>query len=215
MRAFARLVPLLLLGAAACASHELAEGEGAGLVTASREAPAGAETSPRPELRVGDRFVYRRGTLQRVAMRVTEAGADGYVLQEEETGLRLRFTPELYEKGQDAEGLPEVTRVLAPYDARYAWPLWVGKQWTVQYLYKAPGKPGLPFLAHYVCDAMETVQVKAGTFRCHRIWRRHRPAVEGSYVELATVYWYAPEVGMWVRRLDAGVVTELEEFVRQ
>jgi hypothetical protein len=98
---------------------------------------------------------------------------------------------------------PELERELAPADSRFAWPLWVGKRWVSHFVRKVPGA-GLPVLATYQCDARERITVPAGTFDCWRIWRRARPATEGKFL-----------VGWVVRRLDDGVLLELEEFHRQ
>lgn len=194
---------------------ELAPGTGRGLVSFKREPPAGAETATQPTWKVGDRFVYRRGNHVRVATHVIEADDAGYLLQEDGSTMRVRLSRELGDLGQEAEDHPEWRREFAPADVRYCWPLWVGKDWLVHYLMKAPGRPALPFAARYECDAIETVKVPAGTFRCYRIWRRLRPAAEGDWLETATVTWYAPEAGTFVKRLENGVLLELDEYIRQ
>jgi hypothetical protein len=212
LAAAAFLVP----GFAACAGvGELPPGTGRGLVSFEREPPDGAVTAARPTWKVGDRFLYRRGNAVRVATTVIEAGEGGYVLEEDGTGMRVRLSPDLGDLGQEAPDHPEWRREYSPGDVRYCWPLWAGKDWLVHYLFKAPGREALPFAARYQCDAIETVQVPAGTFRCYRIWRRLRPAVDGEFLETTTVSWYAPEVGTFVRRLENGIVLELEECIRQ
>lgn len=205
---------LLAILSACGGTPTLAEGEGKGLLSADREPPAGAETASRPTWRQGERFIYRRGNAQRFALRVVAAGDDGYVLEDEDSLLRTRLSLDFGEAGQELPEDPESVRVYAPADARYSWPLWVGKRWTTQYLFKAPGRPALPFLATYVCDAIEEVKVPAGKFRCYRVWRRVRPATEGSFLERVTLSWYAPEVGALVKRLDESVLVELDETSR-
>jgi hypothetical protein len=188
---------------------------GRGLVTFERTPPEGAVTAPLPVWKLGDRFVFRRGGHVRIAMRVVEADATGYVLEEEDSGIKMRFTPELWELGQDSLLHPEVDIALDPYDARFSWPLWVGKRWTAHYVSRKAGRPQLPFLVVYHCDALEEVKVPAGRMQTYRIWRRLRPAAEGNFLEIVTLAWYSPELGTIVRRLENGVITELEECVRQ
>lgn len=209
------IAPLLLLLVAACAAPTLPEGEGRGLLAWDREPPAGAETFPRPVLRPGDRFVFRRGGDFRQAWTVREAGPEGYILEEEESGRLHLLDLDLGDLGEERPGDPEATRRLAPVDSTLHWPLWVGKRWRSHFLWKEPGQPPLPLLADYRCDALETVQVPAGTFRTLRIWRRVRVAARGEFVERTTLTWYAPEVGYVVRRLDDGILLELQEFHRQ
>lgn len=204
-----------VLGGPGCASRELAEGSGRGLLAWDREPPPGTETYPRPVLRPGDRFLFRRGGDYRLAWSVAEAGAEGYVLEEEETGLRHLLDPDLGDLGEERPGDPDATTRLDPADHAFHWPLWVGKRWRCHFLWKEPGRPALPLLADYYCDAMETVRVPAGTFQALRIWRRTRVAMRGDFVERVTLTWYAPEVGYIVRRLDDGILLELQEVHRQ
>ncbi|RMH05159.1 MAG: hypothetical protein D6702_01190 [Planctomycetota bacterium] len=209
------LAALILLPA--CAAHdELPAGSGRGLVSWDRQPPAGAETFARPEWTVGDRFVYRRGDEIRAAFRVDAIDENGIRLVEEESGLFEFLDRDLGERGQDMPGLPKARRVFDPADSGYSWPLWVGKRWTCHYLSKRPGqKQPLPLLVRYECDAVEEVTVPAGTFRCLRIWRRARVAAKGSFKERTSLSWYSPEVGWFVRRLNADELTELVEVHRQ
>ncbi len=212
---FRALIPSLFL--AACATPAaLPPGSGAGLVSWDREAPTAAESFPAPHWMVGDRFVYEKGGIARLAYRVQSADPkQGYTLREEKSGLLLHLTPELAEVGQEMPGEPETRRRIDPYDAIFSFPLWVGKRWSCEFLSKRPDQPPLPLLVNYSCDALETITVPAGSFRCLRIWRRARVAAEGNYKERVSLIWYAPEVGWIVRRLDDSLLLELQEAHRQ
>ncbi|TAH34353.1 MAG: hypothetical protein EYC70_15515 [Planctomycetota bacterium] len=205
---------------ASCVSLELPEGSGMGLVTWDREAPAGAETFPQPRWTPGDRYVYLRGNELRLPLRV-EAPAPGdpagaqWILVDEDSGIRVAYTEGLGELGQHKADAPLVTRVLAPMDAQFCWPLWVGKRWTCDFVSKSPGQDALPLLASYHCDARETVTTPAGSFDCLRIWRRAHVMFPGTFLERVTVMWYSPQAGYVVRRLDDGILLELAELQRQ
>jgi hypothetical protein len=207
--------PLALLLLASCATPALPEGEGKGILALDGAPPPGVESFARPEWRQGDRFVYRRGGRIRLAFRVDSAGADGYRCVEEVSLMTNSFTRDLWEAGQERDGVPEATRALAPPDPMLTWPLWEGKRWSGHLLSKAPGRPAIPLQVSYHCDRVETVHVPAGSFRALRIWRNVTVAAEGDYVVRTSLRWYAPEVGFLVRRLDDGVLTDLEEFHRQ
>ncbi len=207
-----------LLACVACGtsgSAELVTTQGRGVIAVDSEPPAGAKTFDRPTWRTGDRFVFRRGGRVRLAFRVAASNSDEIVLAEENTGVINRFDADIGMRSQELEGEQAMQRILAPADSQLSWPLWVGKRWTCHYVRNAPGQRPLPLVAAYEADALETVVVPAGTFETIRIWRRARPAIEGDYVEDWEVAWYAPDVGYFVKRLERGVMTVLEEYARQ
>jgi hypothetical protein len=202
---------------AGCATPELPEGVGEGLTSFDREPPEGVETFDRPVWKEGDRFVFVRGGILRIAMRVTEASdEEGYVLVDENLGARTLLTPDLAAIGLDVPGQPDAMQRAEPAEPMLHWPLWVGKRWSAHFLRKRVGQPPFALSATYHCDAIETIVVPAGEFRCLRIWRRLRVAdTERKFLERAFVMWYSPEVGYFVRRLEDGSLMELESFHRQ
>ena len=210
------VVLALLASAGACSSPAtLPEGEGAGLVRWDRRPPEGAWLVERPQWTVGDRLVYRAGDWLSLDLRVIEVGPEGMVL-EEAGGTLQTLTPDLGALRDEVPGDPEQTRVNEPADASYHFPLWPGKRWAVEFVRKAPGeKQGLPLLVEYHCDREERVTVPAGEFRTLRIWRRARLSNDPESRERVSLLWYAPEIGFFVRRLNDGVLLELEEAHRQ
>ncbi len=192
-------------------------GEGRGLVSFDRNPPAGVETFAAPGWQAGDRFVFVRGNAQRIGMHV-ETHGDGLLLIDDSTGGRQLLTADLADLGVEEARpgrAPEPTIAVAPADTRYHWPLWVGKRWSNHFLRKAPGQPPLPLLVTYAVEASEDITVAAGTFRTLRILRRASVAAQGTYLERASLSWYAPAIGAEVRRLDDSIVTELAEVHRQ
>ena len=206
----------MTLLAAGCSAPGLPEGEGDGLVSADREPPPGAQVYERPVWQAGDRFVFVRGGVLRVPLRVIEATEEGYVLEHEENGVRTNLTTDLGLSGLDIPGQPEARRREVPPENLLHWPLWEGKRWSSHFLRKQVGAPALPLMVSYHCDAVETVQVPAGELRCLRIWRRARVALpEQQFLERTAVLWYAPEVGYFARRLESGSMMDLESYHRQ
>lgn len=208
-------VCLLALGLAACESTpDIPEGAGHGLLAVDREIPEGARTVERPLWAVGDTFRFRRGGLEEASFRVVNSSDAGYVLRDEVTQDSVLLDLDLGRRGEDRADDPERRTRMDPSDHEWAWPMFVGKRWSTHFLLKAPGR-AVPVQADYHCDAWETITVPAGTFECIRVWRSARPAVDQEFVRLASVAWYAPEVGYFVRRLVDGVLVELQEFHRQ
>ena len=209
-------VGLACVALASCASRAFSPGEGRGLTTASAEAPAGVVAHPKPKWSLGDRFTYRRGGKLRLLQSVVRADDEGYALEEAITKLRTDLGMDFQQTRESVEGDPWAEARLVPGDWRLSWPLWVGKRWVCEYMFKKPGEDGLPVVAEYRCDAGETITTPAGRFECLRIWRIARPAIEGrQFLDQASLAWYSPEVGAVVRQLKGGVVTELESYQRQ
>jgi len=209
--------------AAACALGALggcrASGEkvpaGAGLVTVDRDPPSGAEVFEAPVWKVGDRFVYQKGGISRLAFRLDSTVDGVHRLVDEQGGLVTLIGTDLSEHGQEQPGAPEHTVTYDPADFGLTWPLWVGKRWSCQFVRRAAGEEDVPLLVTYECDGIDTVKVPAGTFRCLRIWRRARPTKPGNYIDRISISWYAPEVGTIVRRLNESMLVEAVEIDRQ
>jgi hypothetical protein len=115
---------------ASCQSLGLPPGSGKGIVSFDREPPQGVELFERPVWQKGDRFVYWRGGIMRLAFQVAEQTEDGYVLVDEQTGVRTRLTLDLGFAGSELPGEPESARVEDPAEALLHWPLWEGKRWS-------------------------------------------------------------------------------------
>jgi len=188
---------------------------GRGLVTFDREPPSGAVAYPAPAWQVGDRFVYRKGGLSRVAFRLDSTEDGVHRLLEEQGTAVMRIGDDLRDLGQEKPGDPSATITYDPADFELSWPLWEGKRWSCSFTSRSPSRPDVPLLVSYECDASEDVTVPAGKFHCLRIWRRARLAAEGNWIDRISIAWYSPEAGAFVRRLNDSLLTELEEIHRQ
>jgi hypothetical protein len=173
-------------------------------------------TWERPRWHAGDRFVYKKGAADLYAYRVEKGEEGGWRLVEEKSSLATLLTGDLAERGQERPGHPPSRAAYKPADVKLHWPLWVGKRWGCHLLYeRADTEHPLPLMVGYHCDREEEVEVPAGRFRCLRIWRRARVAAPGDYLERVSLLWYAPEAGCFVRRLEGGVLLELQELHRR
>lgn len=209
----AAALPLLLPWcAAACGTVEMPEGEGAGLVSVDAQPASAVTTYGRPVLRQGQGFVFRKGGVVPLELRVQAAGEDGYELREMQSSIVTLLDRDLGECGERTQD-GEATLAIAPADPLFTWPLWVGKRWTAEFLLKRPGVPPLPVQAQYHCDAAETIEVPAGRFQCLRVWKRMSVLGTAKYIGRASITWYAPDVGFFVQRLDSGTLLELERVV--
>jgi hypothetical protein len=151
--------------------------------------------------RTGTRFVYLKGGLSRLAFRVESTEGGVHKLADEQGTMVLRVGEDLSDRGQEKPGDKRDDHV-RPRGLRALRPLWQGKRWTCNFTSRSPARPDIPLLVSYTCDATEDVTVPAGTFRCLRVWRRARLAVEGNWIDRISVAWYAPDAGAFVRRLS-------------
>ncbi len=203
-----------LLGAVACRSTP-SPAAGAGLLAVDRTPPPGAVVFPTPVWTPGDRFVYRRGGRLRAAYVVEEADSERRVLRERRTGMAVVLDGGLRELGRGIGRPPKLLRRFRPFDARLAFPLWVGKRWTVDF-FDVTGGEARHLRVHYRCEARERLATAAGTFDCLRILRRAELLDQGTeFFERSALSWYAPEVGWFARRLEDGMLVELEDWQRQ
>ena len=210
-----KLFPVILLGVlGACASSDSAEVHGKGVLAFDREPPAGARLFECPSWTEGDQFIYLRGGMLRLPLRVWAGEDGGFVLENEDNGVKTLLSADLNLTGLEEPGEPMAQRS-DPAETWLHWPLWVGKRWSCNFVNRRPGQPPLPLVITYHCDAIETIDVPAGKFECLRIWRRARVASKRKYLERTSILWYAPQVGYFARRLENGTLLELEQFHRQ
>jgi len=215
MRKFSAAICLAASFLAACKSTGAQLPSGGGLVSFDRDPPPGVDLYSPPRWKPGDRFVYLKGGLTRAAFRLESTSGGVHRLVEEQGGLVMSFGEDLSARGQEKPGDPDFTIQYDPADAELSWPLWQGKHWSSSFVSRSPNRPDMPLLVTYHCDATEDVTVPAGTFRCLRIWRRARLAAPGTFIDRISIAWYSPEAGVFVRKLNDSILTELLEIHRQ
>lgn len=198
--------------------------QGAGIVYESELSSGFAMDGPGPTARAlqeGAELVFRRGG-DRIARLRVERNEENSLLRliDTDTGLQTLHSMDLVEVGRDAprteseEGPVDLPLLrLLPGDPWLYFPMWTGKEWVAEFASHAPGREPIMLRVEYHCDAREMVTTPAGTFSCLRIWRAAGLAREGSELRRTSLYWYAPELGFVVRRLDDGQLLELEAIL--
>jgi hypothetical protein len=202
-RAAGRVRVGVLLVAAALASAGCATGKEA--QTDEREA------IPKPEWRVGDRWVFQRTTLAGLAVVVTHqvvaATPEGYTVRV--LGLAAettrRWTPALHLVQEALGGGPTVR--YDPPAAYFDWPIGPAKTWSQEFQYTDGQNDGRYANTWRVGSTIEPVDTVAGRFYALRIER-------WSGAQRLEAYWYSPRVRYWVRFEDylRGYAEELMEF---
>ena len=213
----ARLAVLLSCCLAACSSTSgdppvPAGPAGAGLLSFDAQPPAGAKTWNRPSWHVGESFVLRRGNRAQGQFRVTAIENGAYVL---DTGGGPLLKRDL-DLGNLGEWAPDGTalRELAPVDARFHWPLWVGKRWSCEFVDRAPGARPVAMQASYFVEDLDEITVPAGTFQALRVVRTVRLVGTDQYLTKTQITWYSPDVGTEIRQLAGDLLLELVEHTR-
>jgi hypothetical protein len=167
---------------------------------------------PKPEWRVGDRWVFQRtlasGQTVVVTHQVTEADGSGYTVRiaGPTPEITWRWTPALH-LSQLARG-GEVLSRFEPAAMYFVWPLILGKGWSQEFDYRDGRRDGRYTNRWQVGAQIERVHTLAGSFYAVRIERW------GSRGERVDTYWYSPRVRYWVR-LESyanGYAEELVEF---
>lgn len=214
--ALSSLCLLLLVGACQSTPEEPVELQvGEGVIDVST-APAGSEQCPLPQWGqlgfpgVGSELVFMRGD-DVAHFRIDASPHGGWQMTDVATGVSQLLDENWADAGKDLpENAGPIQRLL-PGDALVHYPLWVNKNWTADYFSHGMGRNPIHLRAEYQCDAREWVHTPAGKFNCYRIWRKVMLA-EGVSEHRVSVYWYAPEVGFIVKRLDDSKLLELHQI---
>ena len=210
------LASLLLASCRSVADNALDNGPvGRGLLSVSQERPAGAKTWVCPKWRVGDSFSMVRGEHMRGTFFV-RAIQDGAYVVDMGNGRLVHRDKDLGTLGEWRADTGVAQRVMSPVDSRYHWPLWVGKRWQCEFVDRV--RDGQPVLmnASYEVEALDRVEVIAGSYDALRI-RRTLRLVDGGekFLTRTQMIWYAPDPGIEVRQLLSDTMIELAEFVGQ
>jgi hypothetical protein len=156
----------------------------------------GEDEVPRPEWRIGDRWVFQRSTLSGQSAVVTHqvTAATGAVYTVRVTGLaeevRSTWTADLHLASLAASERLVRFEPAAPY---FRWPLKLGQTWS-ETLRQLDG-PSETTAVHtwHVGKAIERIDTLAGSYYCVRI--EHRMGAD----QRVNAYWYTPRVRYWVR----------------
>ena len=142
--------------------------------------PAGAVAGERPNLGIGETWVWTYGTEKFVG---TES--DNLVFEHNITSRRYRTKDLNLVKTVSARG--EVTQLRDPHSGFLQFPLFVGKSWSHSY-----ENNGVPRRSNWSVKAYEQIKVKAGTFMAFRVEGEDK-RLDRPYGVLIS-YWYSPQV---------------------
>lgn len=208
----------ILLLATACQStpdepQELQVGLG---VLEISEPPNGAELCPAPQWgsanypKPGSELIFQRGT-DLAHFQIGPHQGGGWQMVDVKTGVSQIFDAAWADMGKDLPEQAGPMQRLLPGDPLLHFPLWVNKTWSANFVSHGMRRDAIDLRSEYHCDAREWVTTPAGKFNCYRIWRKVMLA-EGDSEHRMSLYWYAPEVGFIVKRLDDSKLLELHQI---
>ena len=170
-----------------------------------------AESVPRPEWRLGDRWIFRRtapdGTSAIVTHQVVAATAEGYTVRV--LGLATEVTRQWTADFHLVRETPGdgTTARYEPPASYFAWPISPAKTWDQEFQYTDGRSDGRYANTWKVGAGVEPIDTVAGRFYTLRVERWAGP-------RRLEAYWYNPRVRYWVRWEDylRGYAEELVEF---
>lgn len=175
--------------------------------------PAGVPlaTGAPPDWHVGDRWVYgwtlgtEVGTKAVEVVELRKWNEVTYYLVRVGDLIHL-YTPELQWAGTMRE--ERVESRMTPPLPWFSWPLVKDRRWTHQGMYEQVGAPKQPVMDRFSVTESEPVDVPAGRFRVVKVTR------ETSRGDLDE-YWYAPDVGFYVKWVGRRGEQRFEEQLRE
>lgn len=167
--------------------------------------PANANTGPvtRPQVRVGDEWIYRRGqggTRALIRQRVTQVTEEGISLQTEAAGS-IDASTAVYDRqwGLRASGFNTYTPALN----YYAFPLYPGKRWRIESTVDNFGAGQASRIAgEGVAAGFELVDTQAGQFVALKVLIEldtSDPGDAARRVKVRETHWYARDILRAVR----------------
>lgn len=184
---------------------------GVGCATENEKLKQEQDAVPRPDWRLGDRWLVQRSTLSGAPVilthQVVSATTEGYTVRV--LGLASEVTRQWtrdFHLMQEAIGNGPVTRYQPPV-SYFMWPLKPGDTWTQEFLYTDGRNDGRYTNSWKVGTTIEPIDTVAGRFYTLRVER-------SSEAQRLEAYWYSPRARYFVRHEDylRGFVEELVEI---
>jgi hypothetical protein len=182
-----------------------------GPAASSPAAAAPLATATPPEWRVGDRWTYgwtlgtEVGTKTVDVVELRKWNEVTYYLVRVGDLVHL-YTPELQWAGTMRE--ERVESRMTPPLPWFSWPLVKDRRWTHQGTYEQAGAPKQSVAQRFSVMESEPVEVPAGRFRAVKVVRE----TDGRDLD---EYWYAPDVGFYVRWVGRRGEQRFEEQLRE
>ena len=204
LRSMARALTLLIAVSGCAASVD-------GPAASSPAAPAARASAAPPEWRVGDRWTYgwtlgaESGTKTVEVVELRKWNEVTYYLVRIGDVTHL-YTPELQWAGTMRE--ERVESRMTPPLPWFSWPLARDRRWTHQATYEQAGAPKQLVTQRFSVTDSEPVEVPAGRFPVVKVVRE---TDRGDVDE----YWYAPDVGFYVKWVGRRGEQRFEEQLRE
>ncbi len=170
-----------------------------------------AESLPRPEWRVGDRWTFKRtvltGVTSIITHQVVEASPQGYTVRTQGVvpEVTRRWTVDLHLV--EETGANGAFMRYDPPALFFSWPFKPGDTWEQEFQYADGRNDGRYTNTWKVGAGVEPIETVTGRFYTLRVERWGGP-------RRLEAYWYNPRVRYWVRLEDylRGYEEELVEF---
>ncbi len=204
LRSMARVLALLIAVSGCATSVD-------GPTASSPTAPAPLASAAPPEWRTGDRWVYgwtlgtEVGTKTVEVVELRKWNEVTYYLVRVGDLVHL-YTPELQWAGTMRE--ERVESRMTPPLPWFSWPLVKDRRWTHQGTYEQAGTPKQVVTYRFSVVESEPVDVPAGRFRVVKVVRE----TDGRDLD---EYWYAPDVGFYVKWVGRRGEQRFEEQLRE
>ena len=182
-----------------------------GPTPSSATAPAPLAIGSPPEWRTGDRWIYGWTSGSDVGTKTVEVvelrkwNEVTYYLVRVGDLVHL-YTPELQWAGTMRE--ERVESRMTPPLPWFSWPLVKDRRWTHQGTYEQAGAPKQVVTYRFSVVESEPVDVPAGRFRVVKVVRE----TDGRDLD---EYWYAPDVGFYVKWVGRRGEQRFEEQLRE
>ncbi len=162
-----------------------------------------------PELKIGDIWIYQTSSGGNNKSEVVQITEEGYVIKGKETS-------EIYDKktmnlisvieGNRKTKSDSISRKILDF------PLFVGKKWQSDTLFRASRGQMLTCTTEYQVEALEDMQTPAGNFKAFRILAKY--IIGQSRQEYWLKLWYSPAAKFWIKReIDKMAKTKEEDAV--
>ena len=182
-----------------------------GPAASSPVGPAPLATASPPEWRAGDRWIYgwtlgtEVGTKTVEVVELRKWNEVTYYLVRIGDVVHL-YTPELQWAGTMRE--ERVESRMTPPLPWFSWPLVKDRRWVHQGTYEQAGAPKQSVTQRFTVMESEPVEVPAGRFRVVKVVRE----TDGRDLD---EYWYAPDVGFYVKWIGRRGEQRFEEQLRE
>jgi hypothetical protein len=153
-----------------------------------------------PVWNVGDKWTWKRVDGATLYSEVVNVKDDLYL-------LKMGKDPDLYGYDKKTMNVKYLIKEGGRQEkAVFAWrsvldfPMFVGKKWSnITYGKPARGQYEVTYTNEFNIEGVEDITIPAGTFKCYKI-RLKQTNMSVRHESGWVLYWYSPEVKIWIKR---------------